>query len=292
MESTKVSVAIVTFNRKIELSRALKSVFRQYYQKKEVIVVDNASTDNTTDMIKKDFPQVKLLKLDSNKGCPEGRNVAIRHCQGDLIFFLDDDAWYKDPEFIGKVINKFKSLPENFVVVMPEILEWDGLRWGKKFNITDERELYTFSGGVSVVRKKVFDEIGDFPNTVYGAEEKYLSMKMFERRLKIFFMPQLLVHHEPSIKRDKGQIVYYKVRNDLTWVWSFCPIWLLIPHMILKWFTWFIFSIQKKAIVHAVRGFFVGLIAGIEIIIKGRNSVDSRTYIQYLRKRRSAARVK
>ena len=292
METSFVSVVIVTFNRKIELTRALRSVFRQSYLNKEVIVVDNASTDETTDMIKKDFPQVKLLKLDYNMGCPEGRNVAIRHCKGDFIFFLDDDAWYEDPGFISMVMSRFRELPEEVVVIMPEIMEWDESRWRKRIKITDERELYTFSGGVSAVRKRVFNDIGDFPSTVYGAEEKYLSIKMFEKGLRIFFLPQLLVHHKPSIIRDRGQIIYYKVRNDLAWVWTFCPRWLLLPHMILKWFTWFIFSIQKKVVLNAVRGFFVGIIVGKDIIRKERNSIDTITYVQYLRKRRSAVRVK
>ena len=91
----KVSVIIPTYNRYEFLKRALISVYSQTYQPKEVIVVDDGSTDNTS-QIKKDFPKIIYI-YQKNKGVSFARNTGIKASTYNWITFLDsDDEWLED----------------------------------------------------------------------------------------------------------------------------------------------------------------------------------------------------
>ena len=87
-----VSVVISTYNRQEKLKRALASVLGQTLRDIEVIVVDNASTDATEEVVRnvKDL-RVRYIRHDSNKGGPAARNTGIKHARAPYIALLDDD---------------------------------------------------------------------------------------------------------------------------------------------------------------------------------------------------------
>ena len=92
-QKPSISVVIPTLNRSISLKRALNSVLSQSYQPEEIIVVDNGSTDDTEEMIKSQFPQVKILRQ-RKLGVSAARNKGIKASKGDWVAFLDsDDEW-------------------------------------------------------------------------------------------------------------------------------------------------------------------------------------------------------
>ena len=91
-ERPMVSVVIPTFNRAGLLERALRSVLEQTYDNLEIIVVDDASDDNTPDVVKaSQNVRVRYIRHESNKGGSAARNTGIRAAQGKYIEFLDDD---------------------------------------------------------------------------------------------------------------------------------------------------------------------------------------------------------
>ena len=90
-----ISVVIPTYNRYEFLKRALISVYAQTYKPKEVIVVDDGSTDNTLH-IKKDFPKIIYIYQENN-GVSSARNRGIKTSTCSYITFLDsDDEWLED----------------------------------------------------------------------------------------------------------------------------------------------------------------------------------------------------
>ena len=93
-----VSVVIPSYNSGKFISETLKSVSSQTYEEIEIIVVDDCSTDNTIEIIKKhNDPRLVLIQLEKNKGVANARNVGIANSKGTYIAFVDsDDVWIKD----------------------------------------------------------------------------------------------------------------------------------------------------------------------------------------------------
>ena len=88
MSEPLVSIIIPTYNRSAFLPAALNSVLAQDYQAKEIIVVDDGSTDDTVEVCNK-YP-VKYFRQE-NRGGSAARNLGVAHCSGELLNFFDDD---------------------------------------------------------------------------------------------------------------------------------------------------------------------------------------------------------
>ena len=107
-----VSVNITTFNRATLLARAIDSVFAQTYAHFEVIVVDDCSSDNTPEMLKRIAlaePRLRFQRNHINKGNAVSRNIALSLSRGEYIAFLDDDDYWSDPEKTQKQIDLLLS---------------------------------------------------------------------------------------------------------------------------------------------------------------------------------------
>jgi len=91
----KVTVVIPTYNRADTISRAIDSVILQTFEDFELLVVDDASEDNTGEILKTyDDPRIRYLRHKKNQGGGMARNTGIKHSRGDYIAFLDsDDRW-------------------------------------------------------------------------------------------------------------------------------------------------------------------------------------------------------
>ena len=89
----KISVIIPTYNRKHTLNRAIHSVLSQTSKPREIIAVDDGSTDGTKNWLAKMYPAIRYIHQ-SNSGVSGARNVGIKTAQGDWLAFLDsDDEW-------------------------------------------------------------------------------------------------------------------------------------------------------------------------------------------------------
>lgn len=112
-----VSVIIPTYNRSHLVTRAIRSVLHQTYQNLEVIVVDDASTDNTSDVVGTlGDERIKYIRHSGNKGASAARNTGIEAAGGELIGFLDsDDEWL--PEKLQRQVDKFDSTSANVGLV-------------------------------------------------------------------------------------------------------------------------------------------------------------------------------
>ncbi len=113
-KNIKCSVVIVTWNRRQELEKALDSIYAQTVAHLlEVIVIDNASTDDTIRWLKEDYPHpVRLYRFDKNLGASVARNSGIKLAQNKFICFLDSDAEILEPATIENCLNKLIENPE------------------------------------------------------------------------------------------------------------------------------------------------------------------------------------
>src|SRR5947209_2918182 len=92
---TGVSVVIPTFNRGHTLGRALDSVAAQQWKNLEVIVVDDGSIDNTPRLITRDYPTVRYLRNNTNRGASFVRNQGIAAATKEWVAFLDSDDYWR-----------------------------------------------------------------------------------------------------------------------------------------------------------------------------------------------------
>ncbi|MCK5342735.1 MAG: glycosyltransferase family 2 protein, partial [Candidatus Heimdallarchaeota archaeon] len=95
METPLISIIIPTYNREKLILNALDSIFNQTFQDYEILIIDDASTDNTEQVIKElNHSKIKYLKLEKNSGQCIARNFGAKRAQGQFIAFLDsDDEW-------------------------------------------------------------------------------------------------------------------------------------------------------------------------------------------------------
>ncbi len=117
MKSPQVSIIIPTYNRDKLILKALDSIFSQSYQDFEVLVIDDASTDNTEQVIKElDHPKVRYFKMEKNGGQCIARNVGTRNAKGDYLAFLDsDDEWL--PQKLERQMELFEKGPDQLGAV-------------------------------------------------------------------------------------------------------------------------------------------------------------------------------
>jgi hypothetical protein len=93
VRSNSISVVVLNWNGKRYLKRCLDSIANQTCKPFEVILVDNNSKDGSVAFVKKNYPWVKIIRMNKNLGSSEGHNVGIREAKGDWIVILDHDLY-------------------------------------------------------------------------------------------------------------------------------------------------------------------------------------------------------
>lgn len=118
----KVSVIIPAYNTELYIARAIESVISQTLDNIEILVVDDASTDNTLEIVKS-FSDARIKIINSgdkvNKGAANARNKGIEFASGEWIALLDSDDWYKSSR-LEALLNFSQEFPE-FDIIADDI---------------------------------------------------------------------------------------------------------------------------------------------------------------------------
>ena len=133
MEENKISISTPLYNGEKYIEKTILSVIKQTYNNWEMLIVDDCSSDNSPNIVKKYVEQdkrIKYIRLEKNSGAAIARNKAIEIAEGEYIAFLDsDDLWKK--EKLEKQINFMKE--NNYAISFTEYEEID--EDGRKLNI-------------------------------------------------------------------------------------------------------------------------------------------------------------
>jgi glycosyltransferase involved in cell wall biosynthesis len=182
-----VSVVIPAYNVAWCIGRAVDSVLAQDYRAREVIVVNDGSTDGTLAVLEAYHGAITLIDQE-NRGMSAARNVAIRNARGAYIAFLDaDDRWL--PEKLSRQVDLMESRPEiGFCSTTARVEDGEGkiLNLWRCHHGTTEMlttlfaENAAIAGGCSavMVRKQLFDRVGLFDESLRGFEDPDLWMRL------------------------------------------------------------------------------------------------------------------
>ncbi len=178
-----VSVIIPTYNRAWILKEAIDSVLSQDYENFELIVVDDGSEDKTKELLDGYKNRLRMIKQ-KNSGVSAARNKGLRAAYGEFIAFLDsDDIWLSGK--LSAQVDFFLSHPHAFICQTEEI--W--IRKGKRVNPKNKHKkpsgdifepslaLCLVSPSAVMMRRRLFDEVGFFDETLYACEDYDLWLR-------------------------------------------------------------------------------------------------------------------
>ena len=196
-----VSVVIPTYNRCEWLSRAIDSVLGQTYTRFELIVVDDGSTDETSDLLKAYGRNIRVIRQE-NTGVSGARNAGIRTARGELIALLDsDDSWL--PEKLEHQVNFFRSSADAMICQTEEI--W--IRSGKRVNPKKRHRKFSgmifektlplclVSPSAVMMRASLFREVGLFDEDLPACEDYDLWLRVtWKYPVHLIDMPLIVKH--------------------------------------------------------------------------------------------------
>lgn len=183
----KISVIIPSFNRAHTLGRALDSVLAQTHKADEIIVVDDASTDATAQLLD-GYPGIERIVLSQNKGVSAARNVGINAAQNQWLALLDsDDEWL--PQKLAAQVAMVADSPETVLVHTDE--KW--IRNAKHVNQKHKHAkpagwvyeaslaLCCVSPSSVLIHRSVLDTCGVFDECLPACEDYDLWLRIFSR---------------------------------------------------------------------------------------------------------------
>ena len=250
-EAINTTVVIPNWNGMKWLPSCLEALFCQDLAAFHVIIVDNASADASKDYIKKHFPLIELIELDSNTGFAHAVNIGIAAATSDYIALLNTDTLVSK-NWLSTLVNKMDESPSNIAAINPLILNMsdsnlvddagDELSWylnatkrGNTKNSTlyqETEKVFSPSGCASLYRRSFLNELEGFDASFFAyLEDVDLGFRGQLLGYQYIYLPSAtLLHksHGSSIAPD----LYIKLitRNRLLMLVKNVPFNLLIKN--------------------------------------------------------------
>ena len=216
-----ISVVIPTYNRRKTIGRSIDSVLNQTLFPSEIIVVDDGSTDGTSDYIQSNFPSIRLLQQ-TNKGVSSARNMGIRSSNSDWVALLDsDDEWF--PQKLEKQVMTLSQSPDIKFCHTEEI--W--IRNGVRVNQMKKHQKYgghifykcldmcRISPSSVLFHQSILDDVGYFDKDLKVCEDYDLWLRI-TAKFPVLYIDESLIKkyggHEDQLSRVKDGIESHRIK--------------------------------------------------------------------------------
>ncbi|MEQ9404004.1 MAG: glycosyltransferase family 2 protein [Cyclobacteriaceae bacterium] len=254
---TKVAVVILNYNGRSYLERFLPHLI-EHTPDADIIVADNASTDDSVKLLKDQFPSIRLIQLEKNHGYAGGYNHALTEVKAEYYVLLNSDIEVSD-RWLAPLIY-FLDSNENYAGCQPKILDFNKRdyfeyagaaggyvdRFGYPFcrgrifdhiekdhgQYDDETDVTWASGACLVMRSKIYHELGGLDQDFFAhMEEIDLCWRVLNKGYLFRFIPSSVVYHVGGGTLTKASAfkTFLNFRNGL---------FLLIKNMPLRSLLW------------------------------------------------------
>ncbi|PWH20888.1 MAG: glycosyltransferase family 2 protein [Ardenticatenia bacterium] len=232
-----LSVIIPNWNGARHLPTCLDALREQSYLRMEVIVVDNASADESQELLRTRYPEVRTLVLERNVGLTGAMNRGFQLARGELIASLNNDTQVT-PTWANQLVHALQKHPEAGMAASKILLfdrrdvlhsagdmySIDGIPVNRGVWQRDEgqfdREEYVWGacGGAALYRREMLEDIGFFDEELFMyCEDVDLNWRAQLAGYRCIFVPQAVVYHKLSATGG-GKIASYFTGRNTIWV--------------------------------------------------------------------------
>lgn len=257
------------------LNDCLKSLESQTFEGFEIILVDNASSDNSIQYVENNFPKVKIIKLDKNYGFAKAINEGVKKSKAEYVVFLNNDTRV-DKDWLTNLVECAKSHPEvisvnskilNFYnrekidgvgILINEVGQARSIGWDEKDLGQFEKEQYIFgaTGGASLFRRQEFTAVGGFDENYFMyCEEVDFAFRAQFLGFQFIYCPKAVVYHKhkATAKKLPQHVEYWQFKNMTQTIIADFPTRLLLK----RWRLLKIILVHFNTIFYQIRnGFF------------------------------------
>ncbi|MFI2432912.1 glycosyltransferase family 2 protein [Streptomyces sp. NPDC018693] len=231
MTDPRVGVVIATRDRAAGLARTLDHLL-DLPERPEIVVADNASSDGTREMVARRYPQVRVVRLPSNRGAP-ARTHGVRALRTPYVAFSDDDSWWAPGALdraarlfdehgrLGLIAGRTLVGPDDRPDPLDDVLAGSPL--GPATDLPGTQVL-GFLACAAVVRRSAYLDAGGFdPLLFFGGEETLLAYDLAARGWGVVHCPDVVAHHhpDPAPRTDRPAV---QRRNALLTAWLRRPL--------------------------------------------------------------------
>jgi GT2 family glycosyltransferase len=230
-----VSVVIPNWNGGHLILDCLDSLRQQRYATIEVLVVDGGSRDGSPELVAERHPDVRLVRLNANRGFSGNVNAGLRAAQGELLALLNNDA-EAEPDWLAELVAGLERQPSagsaaskilhhhnrSLIASAGDRLHRNGLASqrgnGEPDNGCLDRpgEVFAASGGAALYRRTMLEDIGLLDEGfVSYLEDVDLGMRARLRGWSCWYVPTARVHHRVSATGGGPLASYYVARNSI-----------------------------------------------------------------------------
>ncbi|SJZ55815.1 hypothetical protein SAMN04488128_101713 [Chitinophaga eiseniae] len=244
-----VAVVILNWNGKAFLEKFLPSVCRSTYGNLQLVLADNASTDDSVAFVAANYPSVRIIRNPSNDGFAGGYNEALAHVEADIYVLLNQDVEV-EPGWIEPVVALMESdpriaacQPKMRAYHQPDEFEYAGAAGGwmdvlgytfcrgrilyttekDEGQYDDVQDVFWATGAALFIRSACFHQVGGFDRDFFAhMEEVDLCWRLQRAGYRVCYCPGSKVFHVGggSLPQGNPRKLYLNFRNNLMMLWK------------------------------------------------------------------------
>lgn len=281
-----IDIIVPTYNRPKDIKKFISEIVKQTYQNYKVIIIDDCGNHEIENFLPKDSNRFYFERLKKNSGQAYARNYAVSKSQGDIIIFMDDDAYFTEENSLETIISYFSSVSK-MGCLMFDVKEPNRQWLSQRKMLQDCQELGNFIACGCAFKRKSFENISGFSPIFHSyGEETDISMQLIKNKDTVVFGKKVKLFHnynptERSLEWQK-RFKFNSVRNDFLIVFTRYPVIYVLPYFFGKLCSHLFFCLKSsKLLLVNILQIFKGTFSAINLITKIKRDALSYEEFQY-----------